>query len=145
MAIVTPQVNQAFFEKALNAPRTLAPDALSKSGVKPKVEGFKGDKRVFADATGTLEIHVIKGLPHADGIVVAWLPQEKILVYADMFNYPPANQPVPDPPVIGTQVFLRNIERLGLDPVGILSVHNMNPDKLVTLQEIRDSIGPNRL
>ncbi len=145
MTIVTPEVNKAFFETVLSAPRTLAPDALSRSGKKPSVEGFKGDKRVFSDATRTVEIHVVKGLPHADGIVVAWLPREKILVYADMFNYPPANQPVPDPPVIGTMVLLRTIERLGLDPVGILSVHNMNPDKLVTVQEIRNSLGSNKL
>jgi glyoxylase-like metal-dependent hydrolase (beta-lactamase superfamily II) len=147
MTIVVPEVSKAFFEKVLGAPRTLAPDSLSKSGVKPKVEGFKGDKRVFADATRTLEIHVIKSLPHADGIVVAWLPKEKILVYADMFNFPPAATPVPDPPVVGSMVFLRNIEQLGFDQPGtqILSVHTMNPDKLVTVQEIRASLGSNKL
>jgi glyoxylase-like metal-dependent hydrolase (beta-lactamase superfamily II) len=141
ITIVTPEVNKAFFEKALGTPRTLAPDSLSKSGKKAVVEGFKGDKRVFQDATRTLEIHTIKGLPHADGMVVAWLPKEKILVYADMFNWPPANQPVPDPPVIGTRVFAENIQRLGLDPTGILSVHTMNPDRLVTVPEIRRSLG----
>lgn len=145
ITIVTPEVNKAFFEKALAAPRTLAPDALAKSGRKAVVEGFAGDKRVFQDATRTVEIHVIKGLPHADGLVVAWLPRERILVYADMFNFPPAGQTVADPPVIGTQVFLKNIERLGLDPVGILSIHTMNPDRLVTLEDIRSSVGGNRL
>jgi glyoxylase-like metal-dependent hydrolase (beta-lactamase superfamily II) len=148
MTLVVPEVNKAFFEKAINAPRTLAPDALSKSGLKAKVEGFKGDKRVFTDATRTLEIHVVKGLPHADGIVLAWLPKEKILVYADMFNYPPATGPaVADPPVVGTMVFMRTIERLGFDQPGtqILSIHNMNPDKLVTVQEIRNSLGTNKL
>lgn len=141
MTIVTPEVNVPFLTKALTAPRTLAPDALAKSGRKPLIEGFKGDKRVFQDATRTVEIHVIKGLPHADGLVVAWLPKEKILVYADMFNFQPATQPVADPPVIGTRVFLENITRLGLDPVGILSIHNMNPDRLVTVQDIRATMG----
>lgn len=145
MTLVTPEVNKAFFEKALGRPRTLAPDVLSKSGRKVKVEGFSGDRHVFQDATRTLEIHVIKGLPHADGLVVAWLPRERILAYADMFNFPPAGQPVADPPVIGTMVFVKNLERLGIDPVGILSIHTMNPDRLVTLPEIRASIGPNRL
>ena len=89
---------------------------------------------------------MIKGLPHADGIVVAWLPKEKILVYADMFNLPTAAQPVPDPPVIGTMVFLKNIERLGFDqPVAILSIHSLNPDRLATLQDIRSSLGSNKL
>jgi hypothetical protein len=105
------------------------------------IEGFKGDKRVFQDATRTVEIHVIRNLPHADGLVVAWLPKEKILVYADMFNFPPPGQTVADPPVIGTRIFLENITRLGLDPEKILSIHAMNPDRLVTLQDIRSSMG----
>jgi glyoxylase-like metal-dependent hydrolase (beta-lactamase superfamily II) len=146
MTLVVPEVSKAFFDKALGTPRTLAPDAFSKSGKKVTVEGFKGDKRVFQDATRTLEIHVIKGLPHADGLVVAWLPKEKILAYADMFNFPPATTPVADPPVVGTMVFVKNVERLGLDPTGgILSIHTMNPDRLVKLEEIKASLGPNKL
>jgi glyoxylase-like metal-dependent hydrolase (beta-lactamase superfamily II) len=145
ITIVVPEVSKAYYEKALNTPRTLAPDSLSRSGKKPVVEGFKGDKRTFSDATRTVEIHVIKGLPHADGMVVAWLPKEKLLVYADMFNLPTAAAPVPDPPVIGTMVFLKNIERLGLDPTSILSIHSLNPDRLATLQDIRNSIGSNKL
>ncbi len=141
ITIVTPEVNKDFLMKALSAPRTLAPDALSKSGKKPVIEGFKGDKRVFQDATRTLEIHVIKGLPHADGLVIAWLPKEKILVYADMFNFPPAGVTVADPPVIGTKVFYENLQRLKIDPEKILSIHTMNPDRLATMQDIKSSMG----
>jgi glyoxylase-like metal-dependent hydrolase (beta-lactamase superfamily II) len=141
ITIVTPEVNKAFLEKALSGPRTLAPDSLAKSGRKPKIEGFKGDVRVFEDATRRVEVHVIKGLPHADGLVVGWLPKEKILVYADMFNLPPANDPVPNPQVVGTRVFLENITRLGLQPEKILSIHALNPDRLATLQDIRSSLG----
>ncbi|OYX35075.1 MAG: hypothetical protein B7Y99_04250 [Caulobacterales bacterium 32-69-10] len=141
ITIVTPQVNKAFFDRALGAPRTLAPDSIATSGKRPVVEGFVGDKRVFQDATRTLELHVIKGLPHADGLVVGWLPKEKILIYADMFNLPPASAPVPNPPVTGTQVFLANIERLELDPQRIVSIHSLNPDRLATLQDIRASLG----
>lgn len=141
ITIVTPEVNKAFLENALGAPRTLVGDALARSGRKPVIEGFAGDERVFEDSTRTLEIHVIKGLPHADGLVVAYLPREKILVYADMFNLPPPSDPVPDPPVVGTGVFLANIERLGLEPERIMSVHSLNPDRLTTVAEIRASRG----
>jgi len=141
ITIVTPEVNKNFLQSALSAPRTLAPDALTKSGKKPVIEGFTGDKRVFQDATRTLEIHVIKGLPHADGLVVGYLPKEKLLVYADMFNLPPANDPVPNPPVTGTGVFLDNIERLKLDVDRILSVHNLNPNRLTSVADIRASLG----
>ena len=69
------------------------------------------------------------------------LPAERILVYADMFNLPPADKPVPDPPVVGTQVFLANIERLGLDPERIMSIHSLNPDRLTSVADIRASLG----
>ena len=141
ITIVTPAVNKAFLETALSAPRTLAPDALAKSGKKPVVEGFTGDKRVFSDATRTFEIHVIKGLPHADGLVIGYLPKEKILVYADMFNLPPANDPVPNPPVVGTMVFADNIERLKLDVRPDHVDPRLNPDRLTSVADIKASLG----
>ena len=141
ITIVTPEVNRNFLMTALSAPRTLAPDALAKSGKKPVIEGFKGDKRVFSDATRTLEVHVIKGLPHADGLVVGYLPKEKILIYADMFNLPNPVNSVPSPPVVGTGVFLDNIERLGLQPERVMSIHSLNPDRLTTVAEMKASAG----
>ena len=141
ITIVTHQTNKAFFERALSAPRTLAPDSMSKSGKKPVVEAVAGDKRVFQDATRTVEVHLIKGLPHADGLLVAYLPKEKILAYADMFNLPTAANPVPTPPVVGTMVFLDNIDRLKLDPERIMSVHSLNPDRLATRADILASLG----
>lgn len=141
ITIVTPEVNRAFLTSALSAPRTLAPDSMSKSGRKPMIEGFTGDRRVFQDATRTFEVHLIKGLPHADGLVVGYLPKEKILVYADMFNLPPPSNPVPNPPVVGTIVFMENIERLKFDVDRIMSVHSLNPDRLTSLADIRASLG----
>lgn len=141
ITIVTPAVNRAYLMSAMSAPRTLAPDTLSKSGKKPLVEGFTGDKRVFEDGTRTFEIHVIKGLPHADGLVIGWLPKEKLLVYADMFNLPTDAAPVPNPPVVGTQVFAANIERLNLDAERIMSVHSLNPDRLTSKAELLKSLG----
>ncbi len=143
ITIVTKDVNRAYIESAMNAPRTLAPDSLSKSGKKLKIETIDGDKRVFQDATRTVEIHLIKGLPHADGLLIAWLPKEKILAYADMFNLPAADQPVPNPPVVGTQVFVANMERLNLDAQKIMSVHTIDPatNRLTSRAEILKSLG----
>jgi glyoxylase-like metal-dependent hydrolase (beta-lactamase superfamily II) len=141
ITIVTPEVNRAFLMNALSAPRTLAPDSQSKSGKKPVVEGFKGDKRVFQDGTRTFELYVVQGLPHADGNVIGYLPKEKILVYADMFNLPTADAPVPDPPVVGTGVFADNLDRLKLDVERIMSVHSLNPDRLTSVADIKASLG----
>jgi glyoxylase-like metal-dependent hydrolase (beta-lactamase superfamily II) len=141
ITIVTPAVNKALLERALSAPRTLVGDRLAKNPRKPIIEGFTGDKRVFQDATRTFELHVVKGLPHADGNVIGYLPKERILVYADMFNLPPANNPVPNPPVVGSMVFSDNIARLNLNVERIMSVHSLNPDRLTTVAELNASLG----
>jgi glyoxylase-like metal-dependent hydrolase (beta-lactamase superfamily II) len=138
--IITHDVNKAFLLKSLSAPRTLAPDVMSKSGKKPKVESVI-EKRVLQDDMRTVEIHHVVGLPHADGMLMIYLPKEKILAYADMFNLPPADNPVPNPPVVGTQVFLANMERLNLEPERIMSVHTLNPDRLATKSDITKSLG----
>jgi len=140
VTIITHDVNKNFLLKALSAPRTLAPDAMSKSGRKPKIESVQ-EKRVLQDETRTVEIYHVVGLPHADGMLMVYLPKERILAYADMFNLPPQENPVPNPPVVGTQVFLANIERLNLDPERILSVHTLNPDRLATKADITKSLG----
>ena len=82
-----------------------------------------------------------KGLPHADGLVVGYLPKEKILVYADMFNLPNPLGSVPDPPVVGSGVFADNIDRLKLDVERIMSVHSLNPDRMTTVAELKASLG----
>ena len=92
ITIVTHEANKEFFENALSAPRTLAPDSMSKSGKRPVIETV-GDKRVFTDGTQTVEIHNIKGLPHADGMLIAYIPSARIVAYADMFNLVAPGQP----------------------------------------------------
>ena len=58
-----------------------------------------------------------------------------------MFNLPPADNPVPNPPVVGTMVFMDNIERLKLQPERIMSIHSLVPDRLTTIAEIKASLG----
>jgi glyoxylase-like metal-dependent hydrolase (beta-lactamase superfamily II) len=144
ITIVTPEVNRAYLMNALSGPRTLAPDALAKSRRKPLIEGFKGDRRVFQDGTRTFEVHVVQGLPHADGNVIGYLPKERILIYADMFNLPLADTPVPNPPVVGSGVFADNIERLKLNVDRLVSVHGLDPNndgRLTSVKELRASLG----
>jgi glyoxylase-like metal-dependent hydrolase (beta-lactamase superfamily II) len=140
ITIVTHEVNKDFFEQALNAPRTLAPDAMARSGRKARIETV-GDLRVFKDDTQVVEVHNIKGLPHADGMLIVYLPRERLVAYADMFNLPPAATPVPDPPVVGSRVFADNLVRLKLNAERIMSVHSLNPDRLTSLAEIQKTLG----
>ncbi len=142
ITIVTHENNKVFFEKALSAPRTLAPDAISRSGKKPVIEGMR-DKRVFQDATRTLEILEIKGLPHVDGMLIAYLPKEKIVAYADMYNAPAPNAPPIDYFHLATQIMLDNLRRLNVDAERFVSIHAPVPDRPITRTEI-ETYNPRR-
>jgi glyoxylase-like metal-dependent hydrolase (beta-lactamase superfamily II) len=139
ITIVTHENNRAYIERALTTPRTLAPDALAKSKRKPVIETMR-DKRVFTDGTRTLEIHEITGLPHADGLVIAYLPKERIIAYADMFNLPAPNAP-PAPPVAGHVALVHNLERLKLDYDTVVSVHAPNPDRPIRKADLMAAIN----
>jgi glyoxylase-like metal-dependent hydrolase (beta-lactamase superfamily II) len=130
ITIITHENNKDFLEKALSAPRTLVGDALAKANRKPKVEGV-GDKRVLRDETHTIELHHIKNLEHSDGMLVAYLPKERVLLTAD-FNVPAPGQPVS--PFIA--VLVQNVERLKLDFEGHVLVHAPNPDRPMTRADL---------
>jgi glyoxylase-like metal-dependent hydrolase (beta-lactamase superfamily II) len=128
--IITHESNVAFLEKALSGPRTLVGDALAKANRKPKFEGV-GDRKVLRDDTHTIELHHVKNLEHTDGMLIAYLPREKILFTAD-FNVPAAGQPVS--PAIATLV--QNVDRLKLDFDTHVLVHAPNPDRPQTKADL---------
>lgn len=130
ITIITHENNKDFLEKALSGPRTLAGDKLAQSKRKPKIESA-GDKRVLQDATHSIELHHIENLAHSNGMLVAYLPKERILFTAD-FNIPAAGQPVS--PAIGTLV--QNIDRLRLDFDRHVLVHPPNPDRVMTKADL---------
>jgi glyoxylase-like metal-dependent hydrolase (beta-lactamase superfamily II) len=124
-AIVTHEINKQFYQQAFSASRTLNPDRLARSQQKANIETV-GDKKVFTDGTRTMELHLIKGSPHNDGILMAFLPKEKILIEVDVFNppNPAAANAAPLQPVNPTTVnTVENVERLKLDFEKILPLH----------------------
>ncbi len=134
--VITHDVNKAFLEKSLAAPRTVRLDTLAHSGKKPTVEGMQ-DKRVLSDATRTVELHLIKGTMHDDGIIMAYLPKEKLLIEADVYTPGAANATPPTPPNPNQVSLHDNIERLKLAVDQILPLHG----RKVTLAEFKKWIG----
>jgi glyoxylase-like metal-dependent hydrolase (beta-lactamase superfamily II) len=89
--IITQKNNAAFFEKALNTPRTLLNDTLAKNPKKAKVEAVD-EKKVYSDGTRTVEMYHIYPAPHSNGLMVAYIPKEKVLFQGD-FSLPAPGQP----------------------------------------------------
>jgi glyoxylase-like metal-dependent hydrolase (beta-lactamase superfamily II) len=92
--IVTHQNNKEFFERALNTPRTLLDDTLAKRRKRAKIEGV-GQKKVYSDGTRTVELYHIYPAPHSNGLLVAYIPKEKVLFQGD-FSLPAPGQPAND-------------------------------------------------
>jgi glyoxylase-like metal-dependent hydrolase (beta-lactamase superfamily II) len=130
ISVIADDNSKFFVEAAFSEPRTLAGDALAKSGKKPKVEGVI-DTLVLKDDTRALELHHVDALQHSDSMLVALLPRERILFTAD-FNVPRAGQPVS--PSIATLV--ATLDRLKLDFDRHVMVHPPNPDRPMTRADL---------
>jgi glyoxylase-like metal-dependent hydrolase (beta-lactamase superfamily II) len=117
-AIITHNNNKEFFEKALSTPRTLLTDTLAKNPKPVKVEGV-GSKRVFSDGTRVVEFHHIPGAPHSNGLLVAYIPKEKVLFQGD-FSLPAAGAPGND----HIKALVPVLQKLNLDFDRYINVHN---------------------
>jgi glyoxylase-like metal-dependent hydrolase (beta-lactamase superfamily II) len=115
--IITHRNNEAFLEKALNTPRTLLNDTLAKSPKKARVETVS-DKKVYSDGTRTVEMYHAYPAPHSNGLLVAYIPKEKILFQGD-FSLPADGQPANDHVYALAPV----VEKLKLDFDRYINVH----------------------
>jgi hypothetical protein len=70
-----------------------------------------------------VEIYRILGNTHADGLIVAYLPKEKLLVEVDVYTPAPPNAAPPAQPNPASVNLYDNIERLNLVVDPILPLH----------------------
>jgi len=136
VTIITHAINKPFFEQAFAAPRTVSPDKLAQSGKKATIETLN-DKHVLRDDTRTLEIHHIGANPHHDGLILAYLPQEKLLIEADAYTPAPPDTPPPAQPNPFSVNLHDNIGRLQLPVDRILPLHG----RIVPIAELLKAIG----
>jgi glyoxylase-like metal-dependent hydrolase (beta-lactamase superfamily II) len=136
VTVITHESSRAFFERALATPATVSPDRLARSGRKATVEGVR-DKRVLTDGARSVEIHHIAGNIHEDGMLMVYLPKEKLLVEADAYTPGPANAPPPATVSPYSVNLADNIGRLNLAVDQILPLHG----RIVPLAELNRAIG----
>lgn len=136
--ILTHENNEAFIQRGLTASRRLVGDALSKSSVKRNVEGV-GERRVLRGGNRTIELHHVENLQHSDGMLIAYLPTEKILFTADFGIPNPGAAPGPVNPSL--TVLVANLERLKLDFGPYIMVHPPVPDRPLTRADLMTAAG----
>jgi glyoxylase-like metal-dependent hydrolase (beta-lactamase superfamily II) len=92
LTVITHKSNADFYRDMIGRAHTMAPDALSKNPKPLKLETVD-DSMVIKDDKMTVQLYHIAGNPHADTLLMAYFPKERILVEADAFSPGAAVQP----------------------------------------------------
>jgi glyoxylase-like metal-dependent hydrolase (beta-lactamase superfamily II) len=121
--LVTSAMAKPYFERVFANPNRIAADLLAKSGRTPSIVGVSG-KRVFSDATRTVEVHEMDGSIHSLGFLMVYLPRERLLIEADAWTPGPPGSAPPPVPNANNVNLVQNIERLNLGVDRILPLHS---------------------
>ena len=134
--IVTTAGNKNWIEKATTVQSSLLPRFALQN--KLKIETIENKKRVFQDDKHVVEVYDIGPNPHANEMLVAYFPKEKILFQADLLN-PAANGSIPIAQD-ATVSFSERLQQLGLQIEKIYGVHG----RAATMEELRTSVKKRR-
>ena len=127
--VVTHQGNRDFYSDVSFHPgtRTMEPDILSSrmpwfGGNRVPTFETVGTKYVISDGVRTLDLYPMQGLDHAAGMLIAYLPTERILINADLYS-PPA--PGAQAPAVNANMrsLAANIRRLNLNVDRHVGIH----------------------
>ena len=117
LTVVTHEQNRSFFEDLVARQHSTAQDALARDPQPLTIETVTGEEPYeLTDGRRMLQIYHIVGDLHSDGILMAYLPLERILIEADAYSPTAREAPF-------AEVLLRNIEDRGLRVSTILPVH----------------------
>jgi glyoxylase-like metal-dependent hydrolase (beta-lactamase superfamily II) len=130
--IVTDDHNRDYFQKVVLGPqqRTLEPDRLSQfpfapTGPGPNMLQTFTDRYTIGDGQQTIELFHVENLNHANDMLIAYLPKEKIVINGDLWGPPPAGAATANVN-LNAVAFYRNLKRLKLDVAQHVPIHG-NP------------------
>lgn len=120
--IITHESHKKYYEEQIfKNPHSLNPDRLARAPRAPILETMK-DKRVLTDASMTIELYLLRDHLHAVGLLVAYLPKQKLLIQADSYIPRPGAPPLPAPSPY-TINLVDKVTRLKLDVTRVAHIH----------------------
>ncbi|HMA70374.1 MAG TPA: MBL fold metallo-hydrolase [Xanthobacteraceae bacterium] len=142
--VIADDHDRDYFQKVVLGPqsRTLEPDRLSQfpfapTGPGPVTLQTFTDEYSISDGQHSIKLYHVDNLNHADDMLVAYLPQDKILINADLYGPPPAGGTLANVNLNAVALF-RNIKRLKLDVAQHVPIHG-NPGSNADFERI---VGP---
>ena len=136
-SIVTLKANKPYYEKVWATAHSIHPDRLEASKKAPNFVALT-DKCVLADEKHPIEIHSIANNGHNDAFVLAYLPNDKVLIEADAYTPLAANAPVPTSLNPYAANLYENVQKLNLNVEKIAALHG---PRLVGLADLQAYIG----
>ena len=126
--IITHWKNHDFYRRdVLNyAQRTLQPDMMSLWPPTEVAEGYQyetvRENYVLTDGERSMHISYVQPLRHVEGMLMAYLPAERMVIEADLFDPPPPGAPLPAA-TAANRSLLAHVERLGLEVETVVPIH----------------------
>jgi hypothetical protein len=125
--IITQWKNFDFYNRdVLNyAPRTLEPDMLSLWPPTEVAEGYQyetvRENYTLTDGSRIMHISYVQPLAHVEGMLLAYLPKEKIVVEADLFDAMEGG--MPSSATAENKRLYEHVKRLGVEVQTIAPIH----------------------
>ncbi|HEX8284463.1 MAG TPA: MBL fold metallo-hydrolase [Pyrinomonadaceae bacterium] len=123
VTVVTTPANQKYFERMAASTFTLAPDDQTRAPRPALFEFVRDKKRVFTDGKQTVEVIDIGPSPHAEEMLVAYLPKEKLIFQGDLVNLPNSGKYLPSTVNDTTLHFFDWVTKSGLEVTRVAAVH----------------------
>ncbi len=127
--IITHWKNYDFYTRdVLNyAQRTLSPDMVSLWPPTELAEGYQyetvRENYWLNDDSRSMHVSYVHPLPHVEGMLVAYLPEQRMLIEADLFDSTPPGAPRQAEAEASHRSLLTHVQRLGLDVDTIVPIH----------------------
>ena len=109
------------------APRTLDPDMVALWPPTELAEGYQyetvRENYWLDDGQRSMHISYVHPLTHVEGMLIAYLPDERILIEADLFDSSGAGAPASTGATPANRTLLGHVQRLGLDVETLVPIH----------------------
>lgn len=135
-SVVVSQISRSVVERWVTAKRKDPSKPVGRKGSPPPFTSVAG-KATFNDGKRAVEMHVLDGNLHAQGMLAAYLPKEKLLIQTDVYTPgPPFSQPI-ERPQEGAVLLVKNIARLKLDVERIVCLRG----RVISIGELQRAAG----
>lgn len=126
--VVTGKINEPFLQNMFTAPHSRVPDSLQREKKAAVIETVETDKKIVTDGERTIEVYPVT-TAHSAGMLVTYLPQEKLLFVSDLFS-PGAPRQI----AAFSRELLEAVQQYNLQVGGIVGGHG---NKVGSLAEVR--------